>query len=57
MSIINQTNSSNVRVKPFKLNEVNSIEKKLKFCGRPNASLIEKDSGKQAQVELQTMNI
>ena len=41
-----------IRVKPFKINEIVSNEKKKKFCDRPNVTFVEKDSGKQISVEL-----
>ena len=55
MSIFTHVNPSNIRVKPFEINEIVSIEKKKKFCDRPNVTFVEKDSGKKISVELQTI--
>ena len=55
MSISAYKNDSNIRVKPFQINEIVSLEKKQKFCERPHVSAIEKDSGKQIVIELQTI--
>ena len=54
---VNQVNSKKMfeRIKPVNLNILKNIEKKRKFCDRPLFKAIEKHSGRQLKVELQTV--
>ena len=55
MSVTSYQNVSNSRIKPFQINEITSLEKKMKFCDRPLGTMKEKHSGKQITVEVQTV--
>ena len=55
MSVTNYANIPNQSMKSYELNEKKSLTKKMEFCERSNIIIIERDSGKQVYVELQTI--
>lgn len=44
-----------IRVKPIEIKVVKNVEKKMEFCDRQYSYMLERDSGKQIYVELQTV--